>query len=126
MKSSVLSIILFVTVFNSFAQTRLENKIDLNDSSISRTIALDIKKGTSEISFYIAGYLSDGWLSFLIADPEGKREGQFQLEAISDGKKGPGKGRMEHKVDRPIEGRWEIRIRTNHAKGNLSYKIIIE
>lgn len=127
MKTLIFSFIFLVKVSCAGAQTTMDKAIHLKDSSIVRTLQLEIKQGTQEIKFSVNGYLSVGELSFKIEDPEGKQEGGFQLIALGDnGKRSPGSGVMTHNVVHPLTGSWKIKIQTNHANGTLRYRIEID
>ncbi len=106
------------------AQENIDKTIQLKDSTVEYSVTLKITKGIKEVNFAVIGFLSNGELSFKIADPEGKKEGGFGLVATDDdGKIQPGSGRMTHSVKVPIPGTWTVRIKTANATGNLTYKI---
>ena len=90
-------------------------------------ISVAIGKGITEINCSVISFLSGGSLSFIIFDPEGKREGGFGLDAVGEkGEIKPGSGRMTHNIKSPLAGTWTIKFKTTDATGNLFYKIHIK
>lgn len=114
---------LYMGMLVSDAQSPIEKSIPLRDSSMVRTVAFEIGGVVQTIHCSVKSYLSAGELSFKMVDPEGKTEGSFWLDTITDGKNQPGSGRMTHEVQAPLAGTWKLQIRATHATGNLNYSI---
>lgn len=112
------------------AQTVIENgfrqTIPLKDSTIDKKMYFDVAQGTALINFILNVNLTDGRLSFSLEDPEGKKEGGFDLSAgYENGKNQPSKGQFSHDVKSPIPGRWIVYIKSQHAYGKATYELQI-
>ena len=112
------------------AQTVLESNLKqtilLKDSTIDKRMYFDVAQGTAVINFILNVNLTDGRLSFNLEDPEGKKEGGFDLSAgYENGKNQPSKGQFSHDVKSPVPGRWVVNIKSQHAYGKATYELQI-
>jgi len=124
MKQLLIIAVLLTRLTALCAQSKIEKTMNVKDSSFSKTITLEIKQGTQKIDWSAQGFISQGSLSLIAFDPEGKREGGFGLEA--SGNQEPGKGKMTHVTKMPLAGTWKFLLELNHVTGNLYYLIKID
>ena len=111
-----------MVIENGFHQT-----IPLKDSTIDKKMYFVVTEGMKVVNFIFTVNLTDGQLSFTLEDPEGKKEGGFNLTATTEnGKREPSKGRFAHDVKSPIPGKWVLNIKSQHATGKATYELQID
>jgi hypothetical protein len=131
MKKLLINLLLLMGALYGHAQSNgsLSQTMDLKNCDTTKIYTVDIKKGTKEIKLSAEGHLSAGYLSFIVFDPEGKRETGFDISADSDSK--PEKGRTitkgrttaTYENTTPLIGLWKIKLITTNATGSFNYKL---
>ncbi|MDB5211127.1 MAG: hypothetical protein JWQ30_1954 [Sediminibacterium sp.] len=137
MKKLILSLLFITGILYGYSQDGVSNKkafirpheatntmdisMTFTNCDSSRTNTFKVESGVERISISAKSKLSKGDMSFVIIDPEGKRETGFQISAGSDGT--PGNGQLTHEIKQPIPGSWKLEIKVNKGTGNSTYKI---
>lgn len=119
---------------------------DFDNTTEVKEILVPIGTDVSKIMFQFSGKIKGGSLKVRILDPNGKKEGAFQLEAVSRdeakekseqqegedksytysiiGKsRSQARGSMRKQVSKPMPGQWKVEIDAYSVDGKLGANI---
>lgn len=148
-----LSIILFTVLGTSFGQSQAQSEFtqqfNFDKSTDEKEVTLEIKTGTEMVGFQFTSEITGGHLIMTILDPNGKKEGGFELEAVEskgDGSShssssntnsndnshtytmvttdgGNAHGMLNKQVDNPVAGTWRVKIKSKELTGLVAIKV---
>ena len=120
----LLFFLLSLAAFQAKAQV-IKGSIDLKDSTITRSIPVEVAAGAKSIKFTVKVYLALGELSVSLTDPNGKKaSGGFSLDTrTKSGGNAPSKGELSADETPKIPGTWKFNIKAKDANGTFNYKI---
>lgn len=116
------------TIHHNFSdRSSFEEKIEFNDNNTGYKIVLDVDKSLSHIDFKFEAIIDKGDLLIVIFDPNGKREGGFELQARTtpDRKHNSTSvnGNMKKQILHPLLGEWVISVKAINAKGTITVSL---
>jgi len=101
--------------------TAFNEKINFTSSDTDYTIILEVNKPLTHIDVKFTSLIDKGDMVIEILDPNGKREGGFELEAKDandpKGKSTSVNGIMGKRINNPLKGEWTIKIELAKAEG---------
>jgi hypothetical protein len=102
----------------------IKGSIDMKDSTINRSIALEVPAGTPKVKYLVKVYLPMGEVTVKLTDSNGKKVGGFTLSTKnSDGSNSPSKGELGGDETPKVFGTWKFNITAEHASGTFDYQI---
>lgn len=102
----------------------IKGSIDLKDSTITRSIPVQVAAGTRKVKYFVKVYLAIGNLTATLTDPNGKKAGGFTLSTqTKDGHNEPSKGELFDSESTPIPGTWKFNIKAENATGRMNYEL---
>ncbi len=148
-----LTIILISIMSTSFGQSQARSefaqKFNFDKSTDEKEITLEVKTGTEMVGFEFTSEITGGHLIMTILDPNGKKEGGFELEAVEskgDGRNhssssnrnsndnshtytmvttdgGNAHGMLNKQIDNPVAGTWKVKIKSKTLSGLVAIKV---
>jgi hypothetical protein len=104
--------------------TIIKGSIELRDSTINRSIPLEVTAGAKAVKYDIKVYADVGEITVTLTEPSGKKSFNVTLGTkTSSGGHEPSKGEMSDYVIVKIPGTWNFYIRAENATGTISYQI---
>ena len=101
--------------------------IRFNQEDSFYQIKLDLNNSIPYLAFNFKGEIDEGVLMVSIFDPNGKKEGGFELLAYSKAdqkrKSTSVNGDMQKKINNPMTGTWTIEIKENDGIGSLEVTV---
>jgi hypothetical protein len=127
---------------SSFSGSTIENHYEFENETDEKEVIISVKD-LRTIAFKFKGQIKYGDLLVTILDPEGKKEGGFQLTKVDgDGDlntkkegnsysykfkdksgKGGAKGSMHKMLENPVNGDWTIRIEVTKVTGQMAFEV---
>jgi len=102
----------------------IKGSIDLRDSTINRSIPIEVPAGTKSVKYDIKVYADVGEITVVLTEPSGKRSFNVTLGTkTSSGGHEPSKGEMSDSVSVKVPGTWNFYIRAENVTGTISYEI---
>jgi|GEM_PF-1655025 len=103
----------------------IKGSITLKDSTLSRSIPVEVAAGTKSIKFTVKVYLAVGEVAVSLTDPNGKKAaGGFSLNThTKGGGNEPSKGELSADETPKVPGTWKFNIRAKDATGTFNYQI---
>jgi hypothetical protein len=120
----LLFFLLALAAFQAKAQV-IRGSIAFKDSTISRSIPVEVAAGMKSIKFTVKVYLAVGEVTVALTDPNGKKAaGGFSLNThTKGGGNEPSKGELSADETPKVAGTWKFTIRAKEATGTFNYKI---
>lgn len=113
---------------NSSNWNGMDKTFTFYEEDFSQAIILKINNTYNQIKFKFKGELIKGTFVINIIDPNGKREGGFELQTLDLDTKNKSldnnaAGSMDKKIINPINGNWVIKIIAYKAIGHVDISI---
>ena len=103
--------------------TSMTRTIELDDSSETEKIKIDVAEDTKNLSFNVYGLVKSGSLTVEVYDPKGNKHGNFSVESqikASSTAKEKVCGQMQRSIKDPVKGKWVIKLIPKNVTGEIS------
>ena len=106
------------------SSSSVTRSIELNDSSKSKTVTLEVSKGTKNFMIGVNSLISSGSLTMEIFDPKGNKQGNFSVESQMNNQGADAKeevcGQLNRSFSDPMAGDWSVKLKPKKVTGKVS------
>ena len=101
----------------------LERSIKFEGSSDTEEITIEVNEDIKMMHLGVNGIISSGQLTVEVYDPKGDKYGNFSIESqikSNDKKREKVCGQMQRQIEKPMKGKWVVKLIPVKVSGDIS------